>query len=120
VLSNDHGTVLRNSVAWAHGGEQPLNVTGKGLIDVSLWQQKDSVTAHLVNLTNPMTMKGPIRETIPSPPQKVRLRMPAGKRAKSVHLLVSGVRPRYTVRGSVVEVDVPSIDLHEVVAIDVT
>ena len=47
-------------------------VAGKGMIDVSLWQQKGSVTAHLVNLTNPMMMKGPVRELIPSPPQTCR------------------------------------------------
>ena len=30
----------------------------------------------LVNLTNPMAMKGPLRELIPSPPQHLRVRVP--------------------------------------------
>ena len=32
------------------------------------------MTVHLVNLTNPMMMKGPLRETIPIGPLTVRIR----------------------------------------------
>ncbi len=67
VLSADHLKLMRNAVAWAHQEEQPLTVTGRGVLDVSLWRQKASITAHLVNLTNPMMMKGPMREIIPLP-----------------------------------------------------
>jgi hypothetical protein len=77
VVSADHGLVLRNAIAWAHNEEQPLIAQGKGVLDVSLWMQKSSVTAHLVNLTNPMMMKGPVRE-IPPSPQQVRVRPPEG------------------------------------------
>ena len=82
VLSNDHGLLLKNAVAWAHNEDQPLAVEGKGVLDVSLWMQKDSMAAHLVNLTNPMMMKGPLREIIPSPPQRVRIRVPQGRRVR--------------------------------------
>jgi type 1 glutamine amidotransferase len=118
VLATDHGTVLRNAVAWAHGGEQPLSVNGKGVIDVSLWSQRDSMTAHLVNLTNPMMMKGPVRELIPSPPQRVRIRIPQGRRSKSVRLLVAGTEPQYRTSGGAIEIGVPPIELHEVIAIN--
>jgi hypothetical protein len=117
-LANDHGTVLKNAVAWAHNADQPLTVTGKGLIDVSLWEQKGSVTAHLVNLTNPMAMKGPLREVIPSPPQHVRVRIPQGKRVRAVRFLVSAAPPRYRTVNGAVEVELPSIELNEAVAID--
>jgi hypothetical protein len=119
VLAADHGTLLKNAVAWASRSEQPLTVTGKGILDVSLWQQKGSVTAHLVNLTNPMMMKGPVRELIPSPPQRVRIRLPKGKQAKAVHFLVSKSVPRYQTVNGAIEVDVPPIELNEAVAIDV-
>jgi hypothetical protein len=118
VLASDHGTVLRNAVAWAHGGVQPLTVTGKGMLDVSLWEQKGSVTAHLVNLTNPMMMKGPVREVIPSPPQKVRIAIPRGKTVKGVRLLVAGMPAKYSAAGGAVLIEIPSIELHEAVAID--
>jgi hypothetical protein len=120
VLSADHGLLMRNAVAWAHNEEQPLVVEGKGVLDVSLWMQKSSVTAHLVNLTNPMMMKGPVREILPSPPQRVRIRVPDGRRVSKVTLLVSGTTPAYRAAGNVVSLEISSIDLHEVVALDLT
>jgi hypothetical protein len=118
VLSADHCKVLQNAVAWAHNEEQPLVVKGRGVLDVSLWMQKDSVTAHLVNLTNPMMMKGPIREVIPVSQQQARIRVPEGRRAVKAHFLVSGEQPVWRQEGGVVSVTVPSIDLHEVIALD--
>ncbi len=118
VLSADHAKLLQNAVAWAHQEEQPLTVTGRGVLDVSLWMQKNSVTAHLVNLTNPMMMKGPIREIIPLSAQQVRIRMPDGRRVNKAHFLVSGKTPVWRQTGSVVSLTVPSIDLHEVIALD--
>ncbi len=118
VLAADHGTVLRNAVAWAHGGVQPLTVAGKGVIDVSLWEQKGSVTAHLVNLTNPMMLKGPVRELIPSPPQRVRIAIPRGATVTGVRLLVGAGPVRYRSTAGAIEVDIPSIELHEAVAVD--
>ncbi|MDA0196787.1 MAG: hypothetical protein O2887_17195 [Bacteroidetes bacterium] len=35
------------------------------IIDVTAWRQENSMTVHLVNLTNPMMLKGPFRELIP-------------------------------------------------------
>jgi hypothetical protein len=93
-------------------------VQGKGVLDVSLWMQKDSMTAHLVNLTNPMMMKGPVREIIPSPVQQVRIRVPEGRRVRKVSLLVSGKAPGHRESGGVVTIEIPSIELHEVIAID--
>ena len=118
VLSPDHGAILRNAVAWTMKGEQPLTVTGRGMIDVSVWAQKDSITAHLVNLTNPMAMKGPVRELVPSPPQKVRVRIPKGKSVKAVKFLVNPAVPRSVVANGTIEIDVPPFELNETVAID--
>ena len=118
VMCVDHGKLLRNAVQWAAAEEQPVTVTGPGVLDVTLWRQKDSMTVHLVNLTNPMMMKGPYREVIPLGQQRVCVRLPEGNRAKKVHLLVSHQPPQVAERDKSVEVIVPSIGLHEVVAID--
>ena len=118
VLSIDHCRVLQNAVTWAHNEEQPLMVKGRGILDVSLWIQKNSVTAHLVNLTNPMMMKGPIREIIPLSEQEVQIRVPEGRRVNKAHFLVSGKQPAWRQAGGVVSLTVPSIDLHEVIALD--
>src|SRR5262249_39062997 len=52
VLAPDHFKLLRNAVAWATREEPPVTVAGPGVLDVTVWRQKDSLTVHLVNLTN--------------------------------------------------------------------
>lgn len=118
VMCVDHAKLLRNAVEWAANEEKPVTVTGPGVLDVTVWRQKTSMTVHLVNLTNPMMMKGPFREIIPVGEQRVRLRLPEGKRPRKIQLLVSGQEPRAQNAGGFVEVSVPSINVHEVVAID--
>jgi hypothetical protein len=118
VLAADHGQLLRNAVAWASNEEQPLVVEGLGVIDVSFWMQKSSMTAHLENLTNPKIMKGPVREIIPVPAQQVRIRIPEGRRVAGIQFLVNAKTPAYRQAAGVVSVEVPSIELHEVIALD--
>ncbi|HEY1335965.1 MAG TPA: beta-galactosidase trimerization domain-containing protein [Bryobacteraceae bacterium] len=118
VLAVDHWKLLRNAVDWAANEPRPVTVTGPGLLDVAIWRQKDSMTVHLVNLTNPMAMKGPLREFIPVPPQQVAVRMPEGRKARSVKLLVSGQTPRVQQSGAELRVTVPQIVDHEVIAIE--
>jgi hypothetical protein len=117
ILDVDHGTLLRNAVAWATNEPPVVRVTGQGVVDVTVWRQARSVTVHLVNLTNPMMMKGPVREPIPVGPQVVRVRLP-DMRASRVRLLVarSTVNPRRS--GDWIEVTVPNVVEHEVIAID--
>ena len=74
---------------------------------------------HLVNLTNPMMMKGPVRELLPIGEQRVRLRVPEGLKAKSVKLLVAGTTPAVRESAGWLELTVPSVLAHEVVAVDV-
>jgi len=118
VMCADHGRLLANAVDWALNEEHPVQVRGPGVLDIAYWRQRDSVTLHLVNLTNPMMMKGPYREVIPVGAQQVRLRLPAGRRARGVQLLVGARRPRYQQAGEWVTLTVPSIGVHEVVAVD--
>ena len=95
-----------------------MTVAGVGVLDVTLWRQKYSLTVHLVNLTNPMMMKGPIRETIPVGEQRVRVRLPANVQAKAVRLLVADSAPVFRMNGEWLDVTVPSVAEHEVVAVD--
>jgi hypothetical protein len=118
VLSVDHFKLLRNAVTWATNEDAPVTVTGPGVLDITVWRQKASLTIHLVNLTNPMMMKGPVRELIPISEQKVRVRLPDGTQAKRVRLLVAEKRPRVERSGQYLSVTVPAILDHEVVAID--
>jgi hypothetical protein len=118
VLCVDHGKLLRNAVDWAANEDPVVRVDGAGLLDVTVWRQKDSLTVHLVNLTNPMTMKGPFRELIPIREQKLSVRLPEGRRAQAAHLLTAGAAPRWEVSNGWLSTTIPSILLHEIVAID--
>jgi len=118
VLAVDHGMLLRNAVLWAARGNVPVTVRGPGVLDVSVWTQQNSMTVHLVNLTNPMMMKGPVREIIPLSRQTVRVKIPAGKTISALHLLVSKAKAEYRISDGSLELEVPGIGLHEVVALD--
>ncbi len=91
-------------------------MTGPGILDVTLWKQASSMTVHLVNLSNPMMMKGPLREFLPLPPQTVSVRLPTAP--KHVSFLVSGAAPRTQFADGVLTLTVPSILDHEVIAIE--
>lgn len=118
VLCIDHGKLLINAVDWATNEERPVTVTGPGVLDVTVWQQKQSMTVHLVNLTNPMMMKGPVRELIPVGEQVVRLLVPQDRPIERVHLLRAGITPEVQMEPGAITVRVPSVLEHEVVAVD--
>ena len=117
VLNPDHGQLLANAIRWAADEPPVVSVGGRGIVDVAVWRQQASMTVHLVNLTNPMMMKGPVREPIPVGAQVVRVRLP-GMRISRVRLLVarSTINPRRS--GDWIEVTVPNVLEHEVIAID--
>jgi len=76
------------------------------------------VTAHLVNLTNPMAMKGYMREILPMGPYTVSLEVPAGRSVKAVRLLAGDVPATTRQEGGRLVVEVPRLEVHEVIAID--
>jgi hypothetical protein len=118
VMCVDHLRLLRNLVAWAVNEPPAVEVDGPGLVDVTLWRQRESMTVHLVNLTNPMMMKGPLREAFPIGPLQVRVRLPPGAEVGRVQLLTAGTSPGARTSGGVLAVTVPTLEVHEVVAID--
>jgi endogenous inhibitor of DNA gyrase (YacG/DUF329 family) len=119
VLCGDHLKVLRNAVRWANNEAPIVEVEGPGLLDVTVWRNAGSITVHLVNLTNPMAMKGPYRDFFPVGPHTVRLSLPSDMKATHGRLLVAGTDVEILRAKTVVSVRVPSIVDHEVIAIDV-
>ena len=117
VLSTDHLALLRNAVLWAAPKASPVRVNGSGVLDLACWRQKDSTTVHMVNLTNPMMMKGPIREVFPVGPFVVEVDLPAGMEPKEVKLLTAGTAAVYTRTAGGIRVEVPRVEVHEVIAI---
>lgn len=117
ILSSDHGRLLANIIRWALNEEPVIEVKGPGVIDVTVWRQQHSMTAHLVNLTNPMMMKGPFRELIPVD-ANVIMAIPSGAKVTGVHLLMSGKKPPYEIKNGRLHVKVPRILDHEIVGVD--
>ena len=118
VLALDHLRLLKNAVSWACNEPPPVEVDGPGILDVTAWRQRTSMTVHIVNMTNPMMMKGPLRESMPVGPLTARIRLPEGARPTKVQLLTSGKTVPAGSRNGVLRVTVPSVDVHEVIAID--
>jgi len=93
-----------------------VRVDGAGLVDVAVYKGDAGAAVALVNLTNPMAMRGPIRETLPLPPQTVSIAVPPDR--VKVRLLVAGTDVKPTVVGGRVEVVIPPAGLLEVVHVD--
>ena len=117
IMSTDHLKLLQNTIRWALNEEPVVEVNGPGVIDVTVWRQKDSMTVHLVNLTNPMMMKGPFREFIPVDMQ-VRIKIPEGTKPKEVRLLINGTKPEFKNKNGYLNLDVLQIMDHEIIGID--
>lgn len=117
IMSADHGKIIRNTIMWALNEEPIVTVKGQGVIDVTAWRQEKSMTIHLVNLTNPMMMKGPFRELIPVDADVI-IRIPVNSEVKGVKLLVRDERPQFTTKGDQIILSVPHIPDHEIVALD--
>jgi len=118
ILNTDHLKLMGNTFKWALNEKPVIEVKGSGMIDIAVWKQKESMTVHLVNLTNPMMMKGPYRELIPSPPQDVSFNVPAGSRVKNIKLLISGSNVALKVQGETIFLTIPQILDHEIIAVD--
>jgi hypothetical protein len=117
IMSPDHGKLLANTIRWALNEEPLVEVNGPGVIDVTMWRQENSMTVHLVNLTNPMLMKGPFRELIPVK-AKVIVNLPEGVKSKGVHFLISGMKPDYETQGNKLIISTPDIFDCEIIGID--
>jgi len=95
----DHANLIRNIVKWISGDNVLLSVEGKGLIDIHLYQQKDRLVMHLVNLTSDATWRQPLEEYISVGPFEIKVRLPEKIRGKDVELKVT----EKTLKGNVAD-----------------
>jgi hypothetical protein len=116
ALQSDHGRLIANAVSWALGKAPEVTVDGPGLVDVAVHRGENEVAVALVNLTNPMAMRGAIRETLPLPPQTVSIAVPTDN--LNARLLVAGVDVEPVIRDGRAEIAIPTAGLLEVVHLD--
>ncbi len=82
VLAVDHARLIGNAVRWALGKPPAREVDGPGIVDLAVRENAEGVAVALFNLTNPMMMKGPVREIIPLGGQRLSVALPSGERAR--------------------------------------
>lgn len=114
VLAADHARLIVNSVRWALKDPARVEVTGRAVLDLALRENAEGLAVILHNLTNPMMMKGPIRENYPAGPQRVSVALD-GRSVGSARLLVSGRDIPVTVEDGRAIIEVPGVDTLEVV-----
>jgi len=115
VLNADHAVLIKNAVQWALGERSRVEVTGPGVVDIATRDGGNMLSVHLVNLTNPMMMKGPIRESIALTQQVVSVALPQGSAGAKVRLLVSKQTPEIDIADGRIKVYLPPIRTSEVV-----
>jgi hypothetical protein len=118
LLTLDHLRLFINTLDFVHQEERIVTLKGPGVFDIAAWRQEKSLAIHLVNMTNPMCMEGPVRELLPSFPQEFCFNMPEGLKPREVKLLSAGKSVQYKLEGQRLSLAVPSFLDHEVIAID--
>ena len=74
---------------WALKDPSRVEVSGRSVLDVALRENAEGRAIILHNLTNPMMLKGPIREVFPVGPQQVSVALD-GRTVAAARLLVAG------------------------------
>lgn len=115
-LQSDHGRLIAAAVTWARG-DRPLRVEvrGKGLVDLAVREAEGELAVTVVNLTDPMAMRGQRHDALPLHDQEVVLRLPDGAQPATARLVVAGTPAAATVRGQHLHIPLDRIDDLEVV-----
>lgn len=117
-----HGDILRllhNALRWVSHGEQVLQVSGPGLMEVFGWETEPGYAIHLLNYTSPNAHHGWLEAVAAVGPQVVRMRLPAGVRVRSVELLKAGEKTEFVVEEGALRFTVPMVQEYEVAAVTV-
>jgi hypothetical protein len=118
MLQPDHGNLITAAVRWALKKTPAIELTGKGIVDMAVREGAGVTVVHLVNLTNPMMMKGPLREWLPCPEQTIAITLRKGETLGAVRLVVAG-EPAATWRDDDrVFITVPPFEREEVIRIE--
>ena len=103
VLNTDHGKLLRNAVEWATNEAPLVKVEGKGVLDVAVWEQQDSMTApSRQSHQSHDAERARCARSFHITAQKISLQIPAGRRIKRVHLLTAARDVPYRSEGGTI------------------
>ena len=114
--NTDLARLLQNSIRWVAGGNPPLTVEGEGVIETFAWETQAGFAVHVLNYTNPAMHRGWIRSFYPIGAQKVRMKLPAGRRVTRVELLRAEADVPFRVTANTIEFTIPKVLDYEVAA----
>ena len=116
ALQHDHARLLSNAVEWALGERGPrIRVEGKGLVDIAVREGPGELAVTLVNLTDPMAMRGQRHELIPLRDQTVRIQIPERAVGLQAHLVIAGTPARTSIDAEVLSVYLDELEEIEVI-----
>jgi len=113
----DLSRLLRNTIRWVAGGDGPVEVDGDGVIETFAWETQAGWAVHVLNYTNPAMHRGWIRDFYPIGEQKVRLKLPEGRRVTRVELLRGSIDVPFSLRAGAIEFTIPKVADYEVAAL---
>ncbi|MDR3699667.1 MAG: beta-galactosidase trimerization domain-containing protein [Candidatus Sulfopaludibacter sp.] len=114
----DISRLLQNSVRWVLHGESPVTIEGSGVVEAFVWETEPGFAIHVLNYTNPNMHRGWIREYYPIGEQKVKMKLPPGRRVTRVELLRSERAVPFRVTGGELEFTIPRVVDYEVAAVE--
>ncbi|MFL5014838.1 MAG: hypothetical protein ACJ8EW_01350, partial [Rhizobium sp.] len=114
VFAVDHARLIANAVHWALGKTPRVTVKGKGVVDLALRENGDGLALSLFNLTNPMMMKGPIRDNYPLAAQTISVEIPEGRSVAKAWLVVADRAASFSFGNGRAQVELPGVDRLEV------
>ena len=112
----DLSRLLQNSIRWLLKDDAPVTIQGSGVIETFAWETEPGFAVHVLNYTNPNLHRGWMREFFPIGEQKVRIKLPAGKRVARIELLRAGGTIPFRQSGGQVEFTIPKVVDYEVAA----
>lgn len=115
VLAQDHQRLIENAVRWALNGPSMVEVTGPGVLDIGVRTAPGACLVTLVNLTNPMMWKAPIRDIYPVGAHEVSIAVPEGITNATARLPISDRQAEVVLRDGRAIVTVPGINILEAV-----
>jgi len=118
VFAGDHQRLIANSVRWALGKRPDVDVEGQGVVDLSVRQGENMTLVLVNNLTNPMMMKGPIREVYPIGPLTLSVAVPQGRTVKAARQVVSGKQCDFRVAEGRVRVSIDQLSTLDAIQLE--
>ncbi len=114
----DHRELLLSGVRYAAGESLPVNISGPGRLDCTIYRQGDRRVLHLVNLTDCSINPGYCEGAAPIGPIKVSLPVKSSGDDYRAELRVSGGRPGVTVKDGRIEIVIERIEDHELLVVE--